>query len=113
MPPHRVITDGSSLREAPGEAGGEEPRLGKLTDLILAREQRVVAPRERVGFLVEAQVLDDPRYLGVFIGEGAHGDIEERFSADIELLASEEWGVQLDEAPCQGHDRSRTASILA
>src|SRR2546430_974403 len=81
---HRVFTDSTALREAARESGGEKARLGKLTYLMLAIEQRVVAPRERVGFLVAAQVLDDPRYLGVFIREVAHGDVEERFSADIE-----------------------------
>src|SRR5438105_7646787 len=109
----RVLTQGAALRESAREPRRQQARFGEIADLMLAIEDGVVAPRERVLGVVAAQVFDYPGDLAVFVGKGAYGDVEGRITIDVELLAPEQWRVDLDQPARAIDDRARTTTILA
>ncbi len=84
-----ILTQRPPLCEAAGQARGEQTRFREVSDLVLAIQQREVAPRQSVSLSVTTQVLDHPGDLGLLVSERAHHDVEWGIAIDVELLSAE------------------------
>ena len=103
----RILRERASLREAAGNTAVQECGLDALADGVSAIEERDVAPEMHVRNHIPADVIHDPRALGIVVVEFAD------FDGIPRVTTWRRWLVIVEQRRVLGDKNSRRVEYFA